>query len=284
MNTFLEEHIEENVRMAKQMEELTEEHRKLRRKIAQLEGQLAEKRSNESFEAMSAHFSAERAEWESEQKLLLLALNKAKQNEMRTPDSDVEERVSHLFGRYLRMQSYRKALVWQKRYLLSVITGMNESKALTASHLAACGNNGREKQLNPRRKFRSAVMVTMAIHRMQFMVERWLRGKRIGCGVVVQQTFSQYTVASSSLPQGQQTIYPSSHLSTGQLRSGLLSQSPPTLERPRQPRSQPPPSSQFSRSPLNNRELAFGNNLSETVTNFNLVQQRFDALLSNPPK
>lgn len=94
MNAFLEEHIEENVRMANEMEKLTDEHRKLRCRIAQLEGQLADKRNNDSFEAASARFAAEKAEWEAEQKLLVLALNEAKQKQLLLPDSDVEERVS----------------------------------------------------------------------------------------------------------------------------------------------------------------------------------------------
>ena len=96
MNTFLEEHIEENVRMAKQMEDLTEEHQKLRRRIAQLEHQLAEKCSKESLEDVNAHFATERAEWENEQKLLLLALNEAKQKQLLSSGSDVEDRVGVL--------------------------------------------------------------------------------------------------------------------------------------------------------------------------------------------
>lgn len=97
MNTFLEEHIEENVRMAKQMEDLTDEHQKLRSRIAQLEHQLAEKRNNESFDAANVRFAAERAEWEAEQKLLLLALNETKQKQMLPSESDVEDRVSIFF-------------------------------------------------------------------------------------------------------------------------------------------------------------------------------------------
>lgn len=44
--------------------------------------------------------------------------------------------VKHLFGKYLRSESYRKALVWQKRYLLVVLGGYQESEAITVSRLA----------------------------------------------------------------------------------------------------------------------------------------------------
>jgi A-kinase anchor protein 9 len=44
--------------------------------------------------------------------------------------------VKHLLGKYLRSESYRKALVWQKRYLLVVLGGYQESEALTVGRLA----------------------------------------------------------------------------------------------------------------------------------------------------
>lgn len=45
---------------------------------------------------------------------------------------ELEERANHLFGKYLRVESYRKALVHQKKYLLIVLQTYqdNESKAL----------------------------------------------------------------------------------------------------------------------------------------------------------
>ncbi|KAJ4436139.1 hypothetical protein ANN_18766 [Periplaneta americana] len=44
--------------------------------------------------------------------------------------------VKNLLGKYLRAESYRKALVWQKRYLLVVLGGYQESEAITVSRLA----------------------------------------------------------------------------------------------------------------------------------------------------
>lgn len=45
---------------------------------------------------------------------------------------ELEERANHLFGKYLRVESYRKALVHQKKYLLIVLQTYqdNEAKAL----------------------------------------------------------------------------------------------------------------------------------------------------------
>ena len=44
--------------------------------------------------------------------------------------------IKHLFWKYLRSESYRKALVWQKRYLLLVLVGYQEAEATTVSRLA----------------------------------------------------------------------------------------------------------------------------------------------------
>jgi A-kinase anchor protein 9 len=44
--------------------------------------------------------------------------------------------IKHLFWKYLRSESYRKALVWQKRYLLLVLGGYQEAEAITVSRLA----------------------------------------------------------------------------------------------------------------------------------------------------
>lgn len=44
--------------------------------------------------------------------------------------------IKHLFWKCLRSESYRKALVWQKRYLLLVLGGYQEAEAITVSRLA----------------------------------------------------------------------------------------------------------------------------------------------------
>jgi A-kinase anchor protein 9 len=44
--------------------------------------------------------------------------------------------IKLLFWKYLRSESYRKALAWQKRYLLLVLGGYQEAEAITVSRLA----------------------------------------------------------------------------------------------------------------------------------------------------
>lgn len=48
---------------------------------------------------------------------------------------EMEERANHLFGRYLRVESHRKALVHQKRYLLIVLQTYQENEMKTLALL-----------------------------------------------------------------------------------------------------------------------------------------------------
>lgn len=90
---------------------------------------------------------------------------------------ELEERANHLFGKYLRTESFRRALVHQKRYLMIVLSTYecNETKVLTLVN-----NN----EILPKRRkipsFKSVVLVAVAIERMKFILRRWHTGKRVG--------------------------------------------------------------------------------------------------------
>jgi hypothetical protein len=77
-----------------------------------------------------------------------------------------------MYGRYLRSESYRKALVWQKRYLLVHITGgyLDAEPVLRISR----------ELLAPEGRFRAAVYAVIAVSRMRYLVRRWSSGKRAG--------------------------------------------------------------------------------------------------------
>lgn len=91
---------------------------------------------------------------------------------------EIEERANHLFGKYLRTESFRRALIHQKRYLMIVLSTYesNESKVLSTF------NNNNLSVLPKRRKlpsFKSVVLVAIAIERMKFILRRWQTGKRV---------------------------------------------------------------------------------------------------------
>lgn len=89
--------------------------------------------------------------------------------------STTEERGKTLYGRYLRAESFRKALVWQKRYLVVLLTGEageGEKEPVLAIQ--------RPRNLPKQGRWRSVVHVIIAVSRMKFLVRRWRSGKRAG--------------------------------------------------------------------------------------------------------
>ena len=79
-------------------------------------------------------------------------------------------RAGDYHSKFLRSESYRKALIWQKKYLLVQISGgyfvSEPVMKVSPPKLHGCA------------KFRSAVHIIVSIHRMKFLVKRWRSGKR----------------------------------------------------------------------------------------------------------
>ena len=100
-----------------------------------------------------------------------------------------------LYGKYLRSESYRKALIWQKRYLLVHIAGgyVDAEPVLRVNR----------EVLGPEGHFRAAVHAVIAIGRMQFLVRRWRSGKRAGARLTPTSGSSSraWSVASTSAPE-----------------------------------------------------------------------------------
>ncbi|XP_077896565.1 A-kinase anchor protein 9 isoform X4 [Ictidomys tridecemlineatus] len=89
------------------------------------------------------------------------------------------ENVKRTYGKYLRAESFRKALIYQKKYLLQLLGEFQECEDATITLLARMGGQpaftnlefiSRPKGLS---RFRSAVRVSIAISRMKILVQRW---------------------------------------------------------------------------------------------------------------
>lgn len=145
MNRLLTENAKENRQLVETMQILSEERRDLQKRIIELEQD-------------GANFY---------------------------PRSDLEERANHLFGKYLRTESYRKALVHQKRYLLMALTVYEENEARAMSLL---GDEKKPAKKKP--SFKGAVYVVIAIERMKYIVRRWHSGKRVATKAVFSQQFA----------------------------------------------------------------------------------------------
>ncbi|XP_043546207.1 A-kinase anchor protein 9 isoform X8 [Chiloscyllium plagiosum] len=90
--------------------------------------------------------------------------------------------VKRIYGKYLRAEGFRKALIYQKKYLLLLLGGFQECEQATLSFIARMGGHPSctDLQTITRRsrgftRFRSVVRVSIAISRLRFLVRRWLR-------------------------------------------------------------------------------------------------------------
>uniref|UniRef100_A0A8C7AUQ9 Pericentrin/AKAP-450 centrosomal targeting domain-containing protein n=1 Tax=Neovison vison TaxID=452646 RepID=A0A8C7AUQ9_NEOVI len=93
--------------------------------------------------------------------------------------------VEKLYLHYLRAESFRKALIYQKKYLLLLIGGFQDSEQETLSMIAHLGvfPSKADKKMTPSRpftKFRTAVRVVIAILRLRFLVKKWQEVDRKG--------------------------------------------------------------------------------------------------------
>uniref|UniRef100_A0A3Q1JLZ9 A kinase (PRKA) anchor protein 9 n=1 Tax=Anabas testudineus TaxID=64144 RepID=A0A3Q1JLZ9_ANATE len=88
--------------------------------------------------------------------------------------------LKRMYGKYLRSESFRKALIYQKKYLLLLLGGFQECEEATLALLSRMGGRPSLSSLesfSQRRRglmrFRSAVRVSIALSRMRFLVKRW---------------------------------------------------------------------------------------------------------------
>ncbi|NXI41548.1 AKAP9 protein, partial [Galbula dea] len=102
---------------------------------------------------------------------------------LRELGSDSENAVlRRVYGKYLRAESFRKALIYQKKYLLLLLGGFQECEEATLALIARMGGQPSytDLQIITHRskaftRFRSAVRVSIAVSRMKFLVRRWQR-------------------------------------------------------------------------------------------------------------
>ena len=114
--------------------------------------------------------------------------------------------IQKLYGRCLRAESFRKALIYQKKYLLFLLGGFQETEAITLSMIAKM-NDGTNPDgtIRPREygksrafmRFRTAARVIIATSRMKFLVKKWSRSV---AKITVKSRKSGDSNASPSVP------------------------------------------------------------------------------------
>ncbi|XP_073665826.1 A-kinase anchor protein 9 isoform X11 [Tursiops truncatus] len=199
--------LRQNTELTGHISQLTEEKNDLRNMVMKLEEQIRCYRQTGAGRDYSSRFSfsggpnieaiiaSEKEVWNREKLTLQKSLKRAEAEvyklkaELRneallqnlSPDSE-HATVKRIYGKYLRAESFRKALIYQKKYLLLLLGGFQECEDATLALLARMGGHPAFTDLEvitsrPKgfTRFRSAVRVSMAISRMKFLVRRWHR-------------------------------------------------------------------------------------------------------------
>ncbi|XP_021427846.2 A-kinase anchor protein 9 isoform X8 [Oncorhynchus mykiss] len=206
-SSLTERLLRQNAELTGFVSRLTEEKNDLRNQTLRLEDELRRYRqaglgsggssrrggADKQQEPASVLLSSEREAWTRERSRLEKVLRLAQaevtrlRGEIRTeslrdmtgPETD-NSTLTKIYGKYLRSESFRKALIYQKKYLLLLLGGFQECEEATLSIIARMGSRpshcSLESPTQHRRgltRFRSAVHVSIALSRMRFLVKRW---------------------------------------------------------------------------------------------------------------
>ncbi|XP_026578503.1 A-kinase anchor protein 9 isoform X4 [Pseudonaja textilis] len=196
--------IKQNAELTGFVSRLSEEKNNMRNTVMKLEEELRRyqytgdssfRQSLHNGRNVDALIASEKEIWHKERLSLQQSLKQAEaelaklkaelRNEafLRELGSDSENAaLKRVYGRYLRAESFRKALIYQKKYLLLLLGGFQECEEATLTLIARMGGQPSYTRLEvithhskSFTRFRSAARVLIAISRMKFLVRRWKR-------------------------------------------------------------------------------------------------------------
>ncbi|XP_073433634.1 pericentrin isoform X2 [Dendrobates tinctorius] len=189
----------ENEELAGSVSQLTKDKLELKSQLSKLakahQESLQKNKDQVHADVVDSVLEAERAIWLREKRLLQVALKHAeselgKATLENRPTQDVpNSKMQRLYRKYLRAESIRKALVYQKKYLLLLLGGFQACEKATLSLIARMGVYPSPADLQNHSKcktglgkFRSAVRAVIAISRLKFLVRKWHKVNRKGSG------------------------------------------------------------------------------------------------------
>ncbi|XP_039078067.1 pericentrin [Hyaena hyaena] len=183
--------------------------------------------------------------------------------------------MEKLYLHYLRAESFRKALIYQKKYLLLLIGGFQDSEQETLSMIAHLGvfPSKADKKMSTSRpftKFRTAVRVVIAILRLRFLVKKWQEVDRKGAvvqGRAARPVGEGIPVPRQQLPHKTSTSPPTRDASSGHTRDPV-----PTASPCRRERSAPSSNSKSEGSLSASQDPE--RSLTEYIHHLEMIQQR----------
>uniref|UniRef100_A0A671KT57 Pericentrin-like n=1 Tax=Sinocyclocheilus anshuiensis TaxID=1608454 RepID=A0A671KT57_9TELE len=149
-NSLMERLLKENADFSECLAALSEEKISLKHTISCLERDLQSLKHQEQVKSPAVTeqcMLSEKLDWQKEKATLQAVLRKAEaelskvtaSNENRPTYDLSNNRVQRLYERYLRAESYRKSLVYQKHYLLLLLGGFQECEQATLVLIARMG-------------------------------------------------------------------------------------------------------------------------------------------------
>ncbi|NXL99764.1 AKAP9 protein, partial [Tyrannus savana] len=224
-SSLTERLLRQNAELTGFVSKLSEEKNNLRNAVMKLEeelrryqhrqpsGDYSSRRSSDAGVNIDTLVASERETWNRERLSLQKSLKQAdaelsklraelrSEAFLRELGSDSENAVlRRIYGKYLRAESFRKALIYQKKYLLLLLGGFQECEEATLALIARMGGQPSYTDLEiithhskGFTRFRSAVRVSIAISRMKFLVRRWHRVTGPGILSINRDVFSQNT-------------------------------------------------------------------------------------------
>ncbi|KAK3557026.1 hypothetical protein QTP70_022916, partial [Hemibagrus guttatus] len=189
-SSLLERVLKENSELAERLAALSEEKISLKHTVSCLERDLHNLKRSEQEKSVQLDPSvlSEKLAWQKDKVALQAALHRAEadlvkataRNENR-PIADLSSnKVQRLYEKYLRAESYRKSLVYQKRYLLLLLGGFQDCEQATLALIARMGAQPSliAQSSRPISRFRSAVRAIVAISRLKFLTRKWQRATK----------------------------------------------------------------------------------------------------------
>lgn len=122
----------------------------------------------------------------------------------KTDTTALRQKLRDIHSKYLKAESLRKSLIYQKKYLLLMLGGYQETEEQTLRILASMGGSPDKRTLSsryvsPLHKFKSAVSAVCAIWRLKFYVRHWRRACKIGGQALTTNPSNGYPIVSNRL-------------------------------------------------------------------------------------
>ncbi|XP_057650469.1 pericentrin isoform X4 [Chionomys nivalis] len=197
--------------------------------------------------------------------------------------SSCNTKMEKLYLHYLRAESFRKALIYQKKYLLLLIGGFQDSEQETLSMIAHLGvfPSKADKKLTTSRpftKFRTAVRVVIAVLRLRFLVKKWQEVDRKGALIHCRSTRQGHRMSRRQhSPSETRTSLPTREVSSGHIKDSRHSaRSSAAVSLGKEERSTSSPNSRLERSLAASQDAE--HSLTEYIHHLEMIQQRLGGL------